>query len=254
MIRNRLELIGKRFGNGLVVSELDLETVGQDKKYPRQYQTWKLKCDCGTDYVSSSRYLLYGQGTHCGCKLKKDLIGQWFGKSEVIRYVGSMVRGKSSPRPSNVWELKCECGNLFRTHAEYLMSGTTVSCGCHKSNFHNTHYKKSFSQYFCNIKKDAKRRKLEFNISKEDLESLLKQQNNKCKLSELPISMEDGSASLDRIDNTRYYELDNVQWVHRKVNYMKNTLNQEEFIFLCSLIHRKHIDVNSQGLFNNSIP
>lgn len=242
MIRKRLELNGERFGNGVVISESGLEIVGQNKKYPRQYQMWKLICDCGNEYVSSSRYLLYGQGTHCGCKRKKDLLGQWFGKSEVIRYIGSMVRGKTSPRPSNVWELKCGCGNIFQTHAEYLMAGSTVSCGCHKSNFYNTHYRKSFCQYYSNIKKDATRRKLTFLVSKEDLELLLKKQENKCKLSGLHISMEDGSASLDRICNERDYTLDNVQWVHRKVNYMKNTLNQAEFISLCSFIHRKNID------------
>jgi hypothetical protein len=240
MIRKRYELIGRRFGNGVVIAELGVEIIGSStvkgKKYPHQSQTWKLKCDCGNEYTSASCYLFRGQGTHCGCLRKENLLGKRFGNAVVIGYVGRKIRGKTSPRLSNVWELQCDCGKVFQTHAEYLTCGGTASCGCHKHNFHNTYHRRSFAQYFNTIKHDAKRRGRLVTITKEQLENLMDIQSNKCRLSGLPISFDDGSASLDRIDNEKDYTLENVQWVHRKVNYMKNSLSQEEFFSLCGAV------------------
>lgn len=39
--------------------------------------------------------------------------------------------------------------------------------------------------------------------------------------------------SLDRIDNNKGYEEDNVQFLHKNINYMKWTHNQDDFIELC---------------------
>tara|TARA_B100000749_G_scaffold208403_1_gene163431 strand:+ start:2674 stop:2931 length:258 start_codon:yes stop_codon:yes gene_type:complete len=46
----------------------------------------------------------------------------------------------------------------------------------------------------------------------------------------------DRNISLDRIDNTKGYVLDNVQYVCKRVNLMKNTLAEKEFIGWCKLI------------------
>jgi len=237
MIRKRHQIIGKRFGNGTVISELEPEIIGSTTcKYPRYYQTWKLKCDCGNEYKSASCYLLYGQGTHCGCMRKENLLGKRFGNAVVIKYVGRRIRGKTSPRSANVWELQCDCGKTFNTYSEFLMAGCTSSCGCHKAHFHNTYHRRSFAQYFATVKNDAKRRGRLVTVTKEQLENLMSIQSNKCRLSGLPISFDDGSASLDRIDNEKNYSIENVQWVHRKINYMKNTLPQNEFLSLCAQI------------------
>jgi len=46
-------------------------------------------------------------------------------------------------------------------------------------------------------------------------------------------------ASLDRIDNNKGYIEGNVQWVIKKINYMKNTLSEKNFINLCNKISEK---------------
>ena len=45
-----------------------------------------------------------------------------------------------------------------------------------------------------------------------------------------------GTASLDRIDSTKGYTKNNIQWVHKTINKMKNVLHDEEFIQWCNLI------------------
>lgn len=46
----------------------------------------------------------------------------------------------------------------------------------------------------------------------------------------------DGAASLDRIDSKKDYTIDNVQWVHKDLNYMKQDFTEEEFINYCKLV------------------
>lgn len=91
----------------------------------------------------------------------------------------------------------------------------------------------------------AKRRKIEFDLSKEEAYEIFINQNKKCKLSNMDISFAKTSkeyrkhlqtASLDRIDSNLGYTIGNVQWVHKKVNFMKHTLNEKEFIQICMLI------------------
>ena len=45
-----------------------------------------------------------------------------------------------------------------------------------------------------------------------------------------------GTASLDRIDSSKGYVKGNVQWVHKDVNFMKRTLNQQTFVNWCKKI------------------
>jgi hypothetical protein len=64
-----------------------------------------------------------------------------------------------------------------------------------------------------------------------------------CALTGLPIKLgtvNEISASLDRIDSTRGYTLDNVQWVHKDINRMKGDLTPERFLELCQLVAAKN--------------
>jgi hypothetical protein len=44
------------------------------------------------------------------------------------------------------------------------------------------------------------------------------------------------TASLDRINSKKGYTKDNVQWVHKWINFMKQDLDEEEFITFCEAI------------------
>jgi hypothetical protein len=67
------------------------------------------------------------------------------------------------------------------------------------------------------------------------MENLIQKQNFTCALSGLPISFDDSSASLDRIDNQKDYENNKIQWLHLKVNYMKNIMEQKDYIHFCKI-------------------
>ena len=54
----------------------------------------------------------------------KDLTGQRFGRLVVAK---SVVQNKSG---RNLWECKCDCGNVSYATTGHLISGNTRSCGC----------------------------------------------------------------------------------------------------------------------------
>ena len=77
------------------------------------------------------------------------------------------------------------------------------------------------------------------------LGELFLKQNKKCALTGIDIHFPEtakehskGTASLDRIDSSKPYNADNVQWVHKTVGMMKLAFTQTEFIEWCKLIAR----------------
>lgn len=90
-------------------------------------------------------------------------------------------------------------------------------------------------------KNRAKKKGFDFNIDLEYLIELLQKQKYRCSLSKT--KLDKNIISLDRIDSSKGYTKDNVQWVDKKINCMKNDLTQQDFINWCRLIYnnRKNI-------------
>lgn len=169
-----------------------------------------------------------------------DLSGKTFGELTVIER-SMNVNG----RPS--FKCRCSCGNEKIVMSQSLKSGTVKSCGClskryGKDNIFWKGYGEISLSFFSIIKKGAESRNLEFNISIEEIWSLFLFQKKKCALSGMDLrfqsknSIRDGTASLDRIDSSRGYVIDNIQWVHKDINWLKNDWSQKEFIELCSRV------------------
>jgi hypothetical protein len=241
MLRKRYELIGQRFGLGTVIEEKGIRTIGKGK-YPRQNQEWLLKCDCGKEYITTTQHLIGKRTKSCGCLRRNNLIGKRFGKGTVISFIGHRLRGDSSERSCCMWKLLCDCGNEYEGTSEFLTNGDCSSCGCLKSNFHNipngkNDAKATIGRYITRVKHESIRRNHKFLIDKDYLLELYNKQNKKCALSGVDIMFENKTISLDRIDNTKDYIEGNVQWVHRTVNFMKNTLGQADFVSWCQKIY-----------------
>lgn len=112
-------------------------------------------------------------------------------------------------------------------------------------------YKNISGALFSNIKRAADSRQLTFEIDMEFLDNLFKIQNGKCALSGIEITLPrsdehritgESTASLDRIDSNIGYTKENVQWVHKRINIMKQNLQEDEFLYLCKLITENNID------------
>lgn len=102
--------------------------------------------------------------------------------------------------------------------------------------------------YFTRLIREAKLRDLVFNITIQDLQQQWIQQKGICALSGVLIQFPPGSvygrankkgiitaqtASVDRIDPTKGYLKDNIQWVHKRINQMKSNDTNDDFFIWC---------------------
>lgn len=81
-----------------------------------------------------------------------------------------------------------------------------------------------------------------FDLTMQDLYDVLVKQNFKCAYTGEPLNVlntfkYDSNASLDRIDSEKGYTKDNIQWVTKVVNVMKNDIPHNLFLELCTKIH-----------------
>lgn len=160
--------------------------------------------------------------------------------------------------------LYCEClkcGNkvwkapyvIYREHTCGCRTGKTLRG---KNNKLFTGYEEISGGFWCVLKREAKNRKIKFDIDIEYIWDLYLKQNKQCKYSKLPIgfqthrkdSIDNKTASLDRIDSTKGYIKGNVQWVHKRINSMKNNYTESEFIELCKLVYLASIEVDDDNI------
>lgn len=204
-------------------------------------------CKCGEKKDYRTDVLRKTNIQHCGCGGYSVKIGDKIGKLTVVKKIGR--KGKISM----YWECLCDCGN----NKTIILSSCSIrnkkpkSCGCSKNPIGKMHYKYSGyedmpGKFFYRIKQNAKARNIEFRITKKQIWDLFKQQNSKCALSGIDLCFGVNSkfkekkiectASLDRIDNTKGYLKDNIQWIHKDINIMKLTHSQEYLIKICKMV------------------
>lgn len=169
------------------------------------------------------------------------ILNQRFGRLTVIECLGI------NKWHQNVWRCQCDCGKETTALISPLKSGNKRSCGClevakGKENTRWRGYEDLSLTRFTSIRLGAKKRGLEFTITIKDAWDLFLQQNKKCALSGINLAFGLGkwdstaNASLDRIDSSKGYTKDNIQWVDKRVNFMKQEFSLDEFKDLCKKV------------------
>lgn len=185
-------------------------------------------------------------------------IGKQYGQFTVI----SDEIGRSKDQKI-LFKVKCSCGKEQFVRAYFLESGRQDCCkSCsQKRALENNVSRQKFLKLthegvgnftkttFNHFKRNAKKRNINWSeeLTIEYLYNLLLKQNKKCALTGLDIDLtelrkssnvafEFMTASIDRIDSTIGYEPDNIQWVHKDVNIMKNKFSEEYFKNVCQLV------------------
>ena len=173
--------------------------------------------------------------------IRIDLTDQSFGRLTALEDVGKDKHG------NRLWQCKCSCGRNTTKPASNLLRGHTTSCGCLKEQCGPESLKWTgqgliSGRMWAQIKNNAKSRNHTFELSLEQAWRVFQDQGGKCAISGVLIEFQEskyarsGTASLDRKDSSKGYDKDNVQWVHKTINIMKNTLTDEEFIWWCKAV------------------
>ena len=179
----------------------------------------------------------------------KDLTGKRFGKWTVLKRV-------QAHRRHTIWECECECGIKKHVYSTHLIQGNSRAClECAgrirrgKDHPQWKGYGDISGDFFDSIKRGAdgnkgRRKPVPFEVTIEDIWDLFLKQERKCALSRQEIFInykyENHTASLDRIDSSKGYVKNNIQWVHKDINMMKRTYDQDYFIDLCKKVARSN--------------
>ncbi len=179
-----------------------------------------------------------------GMRKPMDFKGQKFGKLLVIRRVEDKMNCNGNPVIQ--WECRCECGDTVIRRSFHLRRGR---CSCHKckaiEDAKKYGYKDIRTHHWYNIKKQADKRGLDFDITMEYAWQIYESQNGKCALTGMDIGFAKNkkdhatggtTASLDRIDSLNGYVCGNVQWLHKWINVIKWDFSQQEFIGMCKMV------------------
>jgi hypothetical protein len=167
-----------------------------------------------------------------------DLTGQKFNRLFVIECAGR------TKKKSVLWLCKCDCGKEKIICTHHLTKSIVKSCGCWNRIFKCSTWKgheEISGSFFKKIKISAEKRSIKFSITIEQIWNLFLSQSRKCAISNIdiyfPLSNNHlGTASLDRIDSSQDYTIDNVQWVHKNINLLKHIHSNKKFIELCKII------------------
>lgn len=177
----------------------------------------------------------------------KDLIGKRFGKLTVLELSHTKRYDLQS---KTYWKCLCDCGIIKIVNGDSMKTGSSKSCGCEsKPKGNNSKYftgiKELGGWVLSNIKCRARNKNLKYNLDTKYMYEILQKQEFKCALSGVILELQNSStnkttenntASIDRIDSSKGYIKGNVQWVHKRVNIMKNNLSDMEFIEWCELV------------------
>lgn len=144
--------------------------------------------------------------------------------------------------------VKCYCGKIFETKFQNI-SLQGGSCGCKQQRYFDSIknkrvYKEISERYMNQYLAQAERRGLLFNITAKDIWDLYLKQDKKCCITGENIvfgsktqTKSDTTVSIDRIDCSKGYVIDNIRIVHKIINKIKWEFSDDDFLDICYNIH-----------------
>jgi 5-methylcytosine-specific restriction endonuclease McrA len=250
------------------------ETPSRINKSGRTLRYAKCICTCGNYTETRIDGLRSGSVLSCGCLHKENFkrdaavnIGDRFGR--LIIQSEDIVKVSKGGSRKKSWNLLCDCGNTHKATTASLTGGHVKSCGClHKEasvlNSINSRHKiikkdRGLNNVLGTYKTGAKQRNLIFDLSKEEVEILIKDNcfycgqppSNTINISTLTYGKKEYLYNgIDRIDNSIGYIKENCVTCCSTCNHAKHTLTYSSFLSWIGKAY-KHLEVLIQREMKN---
>lgn len=161
-----------------------------------------------------------------------------------------------SGKTLTLWEVEClKCNRKRKVkRADHAKSHAEKNCKfcSNKKNHPQGDFRGIRISFFNKYNLNAKARSINWNITIDDAADLVEFQSYECALSGIPLIFNGDfnqiTASLDRIDNSKGYEVGNIQWVHKEINMMRGSLSIDRFTELCEFVSSRKLNGNNNFL------
>lgn len=242
----RDKYIGKKY-NFLLIEDISFQNE-YDNMRRRLYNAHCL-CDCGTKKIFRLNTLKDSNCKSCGCSRKQRIIIPKTDK-DYTQYIGKrfnkFIINKFSYKTKHncFFECTCDCGKRINTRLRDLETGRSKNCGCARNaklalNNKSRKFELGLSpinSVYCDYKKGAKKRNIDFDLSKEEFLSLIKQKCYYCGDDPANIKRSQHNQmdfviynGIDRKDNNIGYILNNCLPCCSFCNFSKRDNTQEYF-------------------------
>ena len=156
----------------------------------------------------------------------EERVGKTFGYMTILELTG-VHQGKT--REKRKCLCRCKCGKIVEKIVENVVSRDGTSCGCARRISGNSGLARTYSRY----KSGAKNRGYSFNISREQFDKMSQDNCHYCGCEPKTYGEQNGQGcyynGLDRVDNDRGYEPDNVVTCCITCNRAKHNMSYDEF-------------------------
>ena len=129
------------------------------------------------------------------------------------------------------WNFKCDCGSIKSFRIDDIIYSTKSHCGCEKIKT-KIPFKSSFNAYLRMYKKSAKKRNYNFNLTNDFFYFLILDNCHYCGVEPSKNYLNNGYFfnGIDRIENKKGYEINNVVTCCETCNKAKRDLSYNDFI------------------------
>lgn len=184
-----------------------------------------------------------------------------YGRNDICKACRHIERSEMNyPRQESGTKFCSKCDkklNVSMFYSDKCQSdGLQSLCITHqkiKINKSNSNYLCAITKIFNDAKQNAKKRGINFQITKEDIEELFKKQNGKCAITEVQLTYsymterQEGDShiinktnmSIDRINNSKGYTKNNIHLICAVVNRIKHEMNLFELMFFAITVSNK---------------
>lgn len=205
----------------------------QDSRISLLDDKWLVRCVCGKESAflqksNALRMLNRGSCRHC-CRdyrstqsafnIYKNSQGKWCSVCSGCGNEQAYTR-QSHAKQSEVGDWQCrKCVGKAKGFAANLPVGDE-------------------RRLYNKFRKSANYRGIHWNLTYKEFVDCY---SGECALTGWKLSMKLGecTASLDRVDSSKPYEIGNIQWVHSMVNMCKNKYSQQKFVEMCWAVANK---------------
>jgi hypothetical protein len=142
------------------------------------------------------------------------------------------------------WKCLCDCGTEQFVPLNNLMNGLSTQCKVCSAKEGGLKRRKGYEDISGNqwsqIKSQAKRKNIQFNIRIEEAWEIYKLQHEQCaytgkklEFSGYPFDSKKNTAVLDRINTKKQFVQYNCQWIHKDIAHIKpQSMSKKEFLSL----------------------